>query len=402
MAAPARPLSAPGPGRVYGQGAPSGLAGALGAARLGNGRGRLSHKVIFLSALLAPLLGACGNYAPDDVLFRAAVPKAIDVALQPPGAEVDEEGGAGAGQIQQALSSCDEAPLRCQAQQTATELNGLTGGLLGILDGIINLPPTRRQQNRRVWGPMHIDETAQGGANFTLRFELERLPAGSEHPFRYCLHVVAGQPQLPLFDPINCDIERAESGLTRVIFGELSPGDEQGATAASGAGHMVFDGNLLGQAADQNKPDLPARLDIRYDNFGESQAIDLDITDVVDENSGQFTAAAYHFLRLGTGEGDFSFKVKGDVNPEATALFGEPVLETFEITAQWAASKAGSARAAVYGGDLGNLPDGTEVRWDVEECWDNQLDTVYFRDPEPEHRDIGVVGDCLLPLPPQP
>jgi hypothetical protein len=369
---------------------------------------RLAPRLVGVLACLS-LVAGCGNYAPEDQVFLSALPKLADVALQPPGAElVEAQGGtAQPGQVQQALSSCDEAPLRCQAQETAETFNGLTAGLLQIVDGVLVLTNFTRYKDRRVWGPFHIpDEQAPGDETkgLTVRFELERLQeAEAEHPYRWCLHAARGKrDQWRLNDPVTCDIDvDPETELSNVLFGALTPGEDRGALAGSGAGQLTLDGNRLADLVPEDESMPRARFDIVYDHFAGSDLIDIGISEVVDESSGLFTTGAYHFSRLEDGSGDFFYTVKVNVNGAGADIFEPEVeLETFETLAQWNSAREGAARAAIYGGDLGELITGEEVRWDVSECWDENLDTVFLEHPDDENvTNVGEIGNCRVPVP---
>lgn len=359
---------------------------------------------LILGGLVVAATTACGNYAPEDVAFLRGAPRLVDVALQPPGAELaeGEMEAAAAGEVEQALSSCDEAPLRCMAQQTARDFNGLTGGLIAIIDGVINNPwiPMRRYPHRRVWGPLYVGQYDATQDN-TVRFEVVKNPdAAAEHPFTFCLHVVRGRIENRLANDVSCEDADAvdpDSGLRRVLHGGLSPGDDPEAQAATGAGRLILDGVELAIATEDDEPDIPAIFDIEYDHSGGSELIHIDIRDVMEEVSEQFTSAEYDYVRLQEGSGEFAFKVKGQLVP--SGLFEPQLLETFEIKAQWSVEKAGAARAQVYGGNLDTQPDGPQV-WDVEECWDTELDTVYFLSDDPEKEPVGTVDLCQVPLPP--
>lgn len=353
----------------------------------------------------------CGNYAPEDQVFLNALPRLADVAFQPPGAELEEGAGGTAqpGQVQQALSSCEEAPLRCQTQETARTFNGMTAGLLMIVDDVLLQQGFKRYKNRRVWGPFHIpdqlapDDQSKG---VTVRFELERMDMTvedpPEHPYRWCLHAAVGKrDQWRLDDPVDCTVDvDPERELTKVLFGALTPGADRDALAGSGAGGLTLDGNALAGLAPEDESIPRARFDITYDHFGGSDLIDLVISDVIDEASGLFTSGQYHFSRLEDGSGDFFFTVKVNVNGAGPDIFEPEVeLETFEILAQWNAAKQGAARAAIYGGDLGELIGGDPVRWDVRECWDSELDTVFLEHPDENVPDVGDSGSCAVPIP---
>jgi hypothetical protein len=347
------------------------------------------------SALLVAvgvLSAGCDTYSRDDILFRRGVPSAKDLALEPPGAKSDDEaaeGDASASVARQALEACLDDSLRCTSQNIATMLNGLTRGLITIIDLVRLLPPTRRETGRRVWGP-HFSEREDR----THRFEMvKNLDANGDFngTLTLCLHVAVGKVEWRLRDPVDCTVtEDAESGLTRVLIGVITPGEEDGNSARTGSGTLVLDANRM--AAISGDRSLLGVFDIQYDNTSDPKTIAMTITDVEDADENPIPDnAAYAFVGYDDGSGRFDFVLKSDLhrpNP-----FADSLLERLDIRARWQADGAGRAEAQATGGDVGaNV-------WSVTECWDGGLSTTWRRNDDPGVTPIGddEALDCVLP-----
>ncbi len=341
----------------------------------------MNRIVPFLLAT-AVLSGAgCGNYSKDDLLFFSAIPELRDVSLQPPGVDDARLEAATPGQTTQALDACTENTLRCQAQNIAGGLNDLTFGLLAIIDNIMRYPPSQRSSEERVWGPIYLQDQ-----NASFRFAMRRLDDGDEPRYAHCLHFANGDVGDSAND-IGCDEARHDSGMLRVLSGEFIPGVRSDAAARSGAGQLLLEADHL-KELDPNQ-DIEGTFDIVYDNFGGTQAISIDI-----EAPGSTGAipdtAEYTYALFENGAGEFAFVIKADINGDFFST-----KETYAIESRWNASQAGRATAKVSGGDL---PDG--LSWDVDECWNEQLETVYYRDPEPNNPDVGADDSvCALTAP---
>jgi hypothetical protein len=334
-------------------------------------------------SLLAISLGtaaltAC-NYDPETRLFRQVVPKPEDVALAPPGAEVEDSSGGNT--VEQALESCEEDSLRCHAQNIAGGLNGLTVGLLTVVDNVVQLPPSHREAGRRVWGPHFTVEK-----NGTFRFEMVRNDDGT---FDWCLH--AGRGNLTLaggMRELDCDVEEADNGMILVLSGELTPGAVAGEAARSGSGSMLLEGPRF-RDLDENADDVGV-ITFTYDNTS-----GRDITVFVDESDGArgdlFGAGVeYVYTSELDGSGTFFFGARANFVGGGGAFGFDPVLEDFEISAQWQSDGAGRAEGEISGGDLG-----VDLHSAIQ-CWDTSLVTVYTQNTYDNVTGTGDVMDCAF------
>jgi hypothetical protein len=351
-----------------------------------------SLRAAMTSVIAVGLFAAgCDTYSRDDILFRRGVPSVEDLALEPPGAKADEasDGEASASVARRALDACRDDSLRCTAQNIATSLNGLTRGLITIIDFVRLLPPTRRETGRRVWGPHHNEREDR-----THRFEMvKNLDANGDFDgtLTFCLHVARGEVEWRLRDPVDCSVvEDAESGLTLVLSGVITPGEEDSNAARTGSGTLVLDANRM--AAISGDRGLLGVLDIQYDNTSDPKTISMAITDVEDAEENPIPDnAAYAFVGYDDGSGRFDFVVKTDlVRPNP---FADSLLERFDIRARWQADGAGRAEAEASGGDIVEVDS-----WNVTECWDGGLSTTWRRSDDPSVTPIGndEALDCAL------
>jgi hypothetical protein len=350
---------------------------------------------LLLLVVTSTVLSACGNYDPETRLFRQIAPKPEQVQLDPPGAAIQGEAG-DPNATEQALEICGERNLRCQAQNIADGLNGLTFNLLTVVDTVLQFPPTTREPGRRVWGP-HFDRRGQN----TFRFEMLRLgdgEAGSvEGEFVYCAHITPGDVTGADTSDISCADEEHASGLVRVISGTLIPGEELGEAARAGAGVLAFEGMNLARI-DPNT-ELPATFAIAYDNTEDRTQISIQIEEVaLDENQPFFGPAFYAYTRETDESGTFAFATRAQFvssGPFEPIITSE--LEEFYISSQWQSDLAGRADAAICGGDIGESCEVDPVL--ATHCWDVDLQTTFFGDSLPMSEDDGDLNDCVFAAP---
>ncbi len=310
---------------------------------------------------LAALAASGCNYDPETRLFRQVVPKPEDVALAPPGAET--EASESGNTVQQGLERCDEDTLRCHAENIASGLNALTAGLLAIVDGVVQLPPSQRDDGRRVWGPHFTLEQ-----DATFRFEMVRADDGT---FTWCLHAGRGDlTRAEGTEALDCGVYEAGNGMLLVLSGESSPGSAVGQAAGSGRGSMVLEGPRF-RDLDPNAEEVGV-ITFVYDNTS-----GRDVTIDVEESEGRRgdlfgTGVTYRYTSEPDDSGTFYFAARA--NFVGGGGFGfDPVLEDFVIRSRWTAEKAGRADATVSGGDLD-----AGAEYSATQCWNTSLETVYL------------------------
>ena len=340
----------------------------------------LALSLLALSLLALSLLAGCGDYNPEDLVFRGAIPRAEHVMLAPPGVDPETARAASANELSQALSACEggegERDLRCVAQGIANSLNGLSIGVLSNVDLVVQRPPSAREPGRRVWGPW---SNAREGHDY--RFEMERVAPGE---FSFCVHArPIAQSERPR-RTLTCDDEVDESGFIRVVTGVLSPGESEGEEAQTGAGSLVISLDAVGALRDQ---DIGGTLTIVFDHTGAEHDITVSLDAI---RAPRFPRdATYRYHRASDGAGTFRFRAEGERHRGAAP---EPqLLEQLDITAQWRQDRAGRADAVYSGGNLAPL----ELH--ATQCWDEELCEVYS--DEPSQGSEGDLGACAFEQP---
>ena len=134
------------------------------------------------AAFLLFILAACGgNYSNEDVEFLGALPVRSELESKLPQQAV--QSGV-TGTRQQALSVGDQSTAYADARAASDSFNSGLFWLLDLIDQIRLLPPTRREPDRRIWGPFpdhdhpgFIDEVVMERlepALFNYRIEFRR------------------------------------------------------------------------------------------------------------------------------------------------------------------------------------------------------------------------------------
>jgi hypothetical protein len=318
--------------------------------------------VVLLGVVVVGSVG-CGDLSQEDLLFRAAIPSKDAVAVVPPGSgdDVDDVDDGAAGTGQALTADCPDGDLRCEAAAIARNFNGLTFGLLDIVDRIASFPPTRRAAGRRVWGPVFDADKDR-----TFRFEMVR---DDDVTFGFCLHAAAGRHDGNDGDDdddsaaeLGCDVD--ESGpFLRVLDGAFSPDSLADASARNGAGTMHLDVDALATLGGGDR--FARDLIFAFDNRDDATSIHVDLQGArvndVDRDAG------YDFDRDATGAGSFALVIFKDVVDGALA---RSRAERVRLLARWQPDGSGRAAGIV---DEGN----TQTPITVAHCWDAGLSTTY-------------------------
>lgn len=313
---------------------------------------------ILLLVPVAAILAGCGNLSQEDLVFLGAIPAKEALEVRPAGAasEADAAGTETRGLQEQCTQALD---VKCQARNIAGGLNGITFALLGLVDTVVEFPPTKREPGRRVWGPFF---------NFrddsTTRFEMVRIDGG--RTMRFCLHATKGAIKDRDADDITCDTDSDEdSGLKMILEGTLTPGTIDGSRARFGQGHMDLQTGRVPDFAPFGRT-----MSIDFDNTEGRTDIDILVAGQPEFGGvGERAPIEFSFFRNDDGAGDFGFVAFMNINkPEEN----KPRIERLDMVAKWDADEAGVGRARVTGGDLG----GEEFL--VDQCWDNTLTEVFL------------------------
>lgn len=299
--------------------------------------------IVFITALFGFAQG-CGNLSNDDLLFLNAIPKAKEVEL------VVKDNP----QVANALVG--EAAESYQWSVAVSE--GINVGVAGLLDFVDSLgkdhPPTKREENKRIWGPIKdIDNSG-----FTLRLEIQRQRLDNDAPrYVFCLHV--GQDSDVTGKEPSCTGPDEVSGLSLILWGFFDPTAANG-TARTGKGevHLDFEAS---RTLGFGKPDDRGLFNVLYDfsNGGSAKHVQIDWEAPADFVT-EFNNLSYDYALAEDGWTSFFFQFDG--NADHTPL---PLLETHTVTAYWKDDVAGRADVQIQGGDI---PAGEQASF--TECWD--------------------------------
>lgn len=314
-----------------------------------------------LAVLLAgPALVGCGNLSEDDLFFFAGLPRKAQLEMRPAGEPSSLEGD---GTEEQALElPCADGDLRCHARDVARGLNGVSFFLLDIIDEVLKYPPTHRERNRRVWGPIF-----DARKNTTFRVEMVREDDATSElgSFRFCVHSATGNVPPRQAGNVDCDVDSdEESGLALVLSGQFTPGDVEGARARSGVGSLALELSRVEPLQGAGR-----RVLVDFDNDDGRNELHLSVNGVLLQGTNiERDAVDYDFTREADGSGTLRFDTFADLATE------QPGVENVVIDAAWDAAQAGRAEAAVA-----RVSDLENPLFVAVQCWDAELGTVFFR-----------------------
>ncbi len=356
-------------------------------------------KVITTSVVLLAsfgLLAGCGDYSnpqlKEDLEFLAAIPakETLDLRVANPVPRSDSNWVEGEG----ALTSRQDAVLGQLAEFYASTLvttRGINGGVLGFLELVDwithRIPPTKRELNRRIWGPWPSDDDP----GVDVRFEMRRYPLyqtdpKQDHPFSFHFQMRPEEAADSMGydegweDCVSGSVD--PKGLFRrgegTMLIDLTTCSSVTGKSESGEARVTFD-----TAPDGDNPLGKTQLGIEFIAFYTQDAID--------KGEGPLTAD-YSFFEASDTSGLFDFTTWADIHAESDPQLDAE--EIFEWRIRWADDGCGRADARIYGGDLGAF----EI--EAIECWDTDHRRVYYSFPFAEPPDQPIEGDpadCCLP-----
>jgi hypothetical protein len=196
---------------------------------------------------------------------------------------------------------------------------------------------------------------------------------------------------------VTCEDDAHASGLTRVLHGSFTPGspseeNPDGTTggARQGAGSMIFQAFKLREMG--GAKDIPGgTFTIDYDHRGGGREVQVHVGMAEDDETAVLRLKPevdYFFNRNEDGSGHFEYAIFADFIGEG--IFGDHNMETLNVGLQWQTDRAGRADAKISGGNLeDNVVNATQ-------CWNANLDTVFYEDSGQEHPTVGQVEDCVF------
>lgn len=287
--------------------------------------------------LVATVAGACGEpYSNDDLLFSRAVPADDRVMIDLP-ARPDMP------------SPTETAQYYLRLVEISDQVNRAIFDPLATVRGIAAEPPTRRDDDTRMWGPIYTSTRS----TFTL------------YMVRTATDGVRSPTSTTTIIPID---ERFDFAL----YGAPSAGGEPLVVISGTFAPLTADGKGVGSIAvdldnyrrlEPSEPDGGQYLGYYDDRDG----LALEMGFVAPPERGPMSAY-YSFRKQGVAV-DFLFHQKVDLS----APQGPPIsaLESTTLIGRWRPDQQGRADQYYEGGDIPFAATGSE-------CWDGQFRRVYF------------------------
>lgn len=289
-----------------------------------------------LLVLVAATL-ACGEpYSNDDLLFSRSVPPDDRVMIDLP-ARPDMP------------SPTETAQYYLRLVEISDQVNRAIFDPLATVRGIAAQPPTRRDDDTRMWGPI----TTSTRAAFTL-YMVRTATAGVRSPTSTTTII----PVEERFDFALYGTPVAGGTSLVVISGTFAPLTADG----KGVGSIAVDLDNYRQL-EPSEPD-GGQYQGYYDD---RDGLALELGFVAPPERGPMSA--YYSYRKQGAAVDFLFHQRVDLS----APQGPPIsaLESTTLIGRWRADQQGRADQYYDGGDIPFAATGSE-------CWDSQFRRVYF------------------------
>lgn len=234
------------------------------------------------SIAAAALLAACGNFSTEDLEFAEAMPTRETLQVRLPGAATT---GAGA----QAAVTCGplgEATGWTQARVIGVGVNAGLDWILRVVDLVRALEPTRRERDRRTWGPFPDSRHAGVESRIVVWREFDGAGSPTYHFAFEGRRPAQSADWLALID-----------------------GTFEGAYAARGRGTVTLRFASIRQLGVNDSPDDPTvDVPIDYDRTAEPRTVSLTIP----AGDGGFGLIdfPYTWSSWSNGEGRFDYAVR--------------------------------------------------------------------------------------------
>ena len=347
-------------------------------------------RLVCVVSVASVLIAGCGDpfsneLLASDVEFLLAAPDPEVVRVMVP--QLERSGQPGSATM--ALTGEDPCPTPRQLGDTALwycftdsftgEVNGGVLGFLELIDLIVHYPPTKREENKRIWGPWP-GNAEEGNAHLDHRIVMERRIVGT---------VDDPTTMKRIFD-FSMELRRNDvpgSQWARVLYGTSEP--LQG--TRYGVGEVHFDVDAVKQIDPSEKGQ--GTLDVSYDTRPDTEQtcneqVHLDIT--FDNFRGGDTEsqddepmnATYNYDMRDDCSGEFYFVASSNIDGAKPGLGAD---ETLEIVIRWNTAGEGRGDVRVSGGDLEDQMF-DEIR--SSECWDNEFKRSYYTDTWPAGYEI--------------
>ena len=303
---------------------------------------RFDRRLILVVPLAAAVLsGACGDYSNEDLEFMNALPQKSDLQASIPA-------------VSSAVELANEAELAQKTHDVTNTFNGLTDGLLAIVDAVRSFSPTTRTPTSRTWGPFQTDKTKNPDWQTKMTVSRDQTVA----------------------DQFDYEIDVHKDGNADDDWPTFIDGHFQaGQTARRGMGHVeLVTAKVRAEGLDVSDLGMLDHLEIDYDTLADPVTIDMTITDLADPASADpAPVVVYSYSRTAAGRGEMVFDIFANI------ITG-PAIEDMRVTSQWLASGAGEATLMVVSGD--------GVGSTQTECWSASFVATYNDKPWATMEDV--------------
>jgi len=307
------------------------------------------------SLAAAALLCGCGNFSTEDLEFTEAMPTRDALQVSLPGAAAQAVGGA------QAAVTCatglGEATGWTQAGAIGVGVNAGLDWILRVVDLVRGLEPTRRDRDRRTWGP--FPDRSHPGVESRIvvwrEFDASRVPT-------YHFSFEGRRPALG-------------GDWLRLI-----EGDFEGAYARTGRGAVtLLFGNIRALGTNDDPNDPTGDVLIAYDRRGEPRTVSL----ILPASGSGFGLIdfPYTWSSWSDGQGRFDYAVRDQAGNRV------------EWHARFTAAGAGRGDVTIF---PATPPPSS---YTLLTCWDAGGCYVGVNDPFNVAKICGVAATCVTPQP---
>ncbi len=301
--------------------------------------------------LLGLMLVSCGQpYSNEDLVFLAALPEREQVE-----ARVPEEGGvthSGLSGSRTAQGLGEVSKLYEDTFAAGRGFNDILGFILGLLDGVRQVPPTTREEERRIWGPFPwerqptlegrvvIERTGTGAFTWDIEFRSRDVP---DAPWETFVHGTAEAPEAQF---------RSSKGTVRF------PVEDVAAAGMALGGLASF-----------------KQMDIRYDATVDPVVVHLEAVRLTGEG------VLFTSRRFADGRGVLVFDLRQEW------VGGTSGQDHARIITRWQADHRGRADVEILEGD------GAGAR--AAECWGTDFRVTYQVQYWPLGLEDGDAASCI-------
>lgn len=299
-----------------------------------------SLSVVFL---FAAACGASGDGSSSIAELRAALPSQSWVAMTPVVSQPP------------ALTSCGTlgaSTFGVLTHKITSDVDGVLGGVLGVVQTITKNPPTATSPGHAVWGPI------PSATSSVYRLQVDESARGEFH------FLLAGRD--------------AKSDWRGVFQGVTVAPD-----ATHRAGQIAVDFAVM-HALDASVDPVAGQVDLHFEAADPARNVTATFAGIRGKSAPQPDDAQYKLVTAADHSSGFAYSTRVDFDGDGTQD------EIAHIDSQWSPTGAGVAHLTVSGGSLG-----ARVVSAVE-CWDPTLARLYYTDDATMHPAAGDAACCPL------